>query len=75
MTDKLVREAAMHNVDLYITGQFRQPARKAVQETHMNVAIIGHDVGEQWGLRALSALLQAQWEHIEAVIVASSGST
>lgn len=71
MTDKFVREAAMHNVDLYITGQFRQPARVAVQETNMNVAIIGHDVGERWGIHALSKLLQEQWTHLEVVVADS----
>ena len=65
MTDKFVREAAMHNVDLYITGQFRQLARQAVQETGMNVAIIGHDVGEQWGKRALAGVLRERWTHLE----------
>ena len=70
MTDTFVREAAMHGVDLYITGQFRHPARKAVQETHMNIAIIGHGVGEQWGIHALSTLLKEQWASLETVIAA-----
>ena len=31
MTDTLIREAAEQGVDLYITGQFRQPARSALR--------------------------------------------
>ena len=68
MTDKTIREAATHNVDLYITGQFRQPARQAVQETSMNIAIIGHDTGEQWGIRALVGLLRERWAHLEVIL-------
>lgn len=68
MTDTFVREAARHNVDLYITGQFRQPARQAVQETGMTIAVIGHDVGEQWGIYALSTLLKEQWASLEIVL-------
>lgn len=64
MTDKLIREAAEHNIDLYITGQFRQPARIAVQETCMNIAIIGHNVGEQWGIHALADVLRERWTHL-----------
>jgi putative NIF3 family GTP cyclohydrolase 1 type 2 len=68
MTDALVREAATYNVDLYITGQFRQPARVAVEQTKMNVAIIGHAAGEQWGLRALAALLAERWTELSIVV-------
>lgn len=68
MTDKTIREAARHNVDLYITGQFRQPARQAVQETNMSIAIIGHDAGEQWGIRALAGLLRERWAHLEVIM-------
>ena len=68
MTDTFVREAARHNIDLYITGQFRQPARQAVQETGMTIAVIGHDVGEQWGIYALSTLLKEQWASLEIVL-------
>ncbi len=58
MNDALIREAAAQNVQLYITGQFRQPARRAVSETRMTVAIIGHTPSELWGLRALANLLR-----------------
>ena len=58
MNDTLIREAAAQGVDLYITGQFRQPARRAVHETRMTVAIIGHTPSELWGLRTLADLLR-----------------
>jgi putative NIF3 family GTP cyclohydrolase 1 type 2 len=58
MNDALIREAAAQGVQLYITGQFRQPARRAVQETRMTVALIGHTTSELWGLRALADLLR-----------------
>jgi putative NIF3 family GTP cyclohydrolase 1 type 2 len=58
MNDALIREAAAQGVQLYITGQFRQPARRAVDETRMTVAIIGHTPSELWGLRSLANLLR-----------------
>ena len=58
MNDALIREAAAQDVQLYITGQFRQSARRAVSETRMTVAIIGHTPSELWGLRALATLLR-----------------
>ncbi|GCE30432.1 hypothetical protein KDA_59160 [Dictyobacter alpinus] len=68
MNDQLIREAAAQGVQLYITGQFRQPARKAVQETGMAVAVIGHATGEQWGIRALGTLLQERWPDLGCII-------
>jgi putative NIF3 family GTP cyclohydrolase 1 type 2 len=67
MTDTFIREAAAHSIDLSITGQFRQPARSAVEQTNMNVAIIGHAAGEQWGLHALAALLKERWAQLSIV--------
>ena len=58
MNDALIREAAAQNVQLYITGQFRQPARRAVDETRMTVVMIGHTTSELWGLRTLTDLLR-----------------
>lgn len=75
MTDMLIREAATHSVNLYITGQFRQPARRAVEQTKMNVVIIGHAAGEQWGLRALASILKEQWAQLSIVTQHSSWPT
>lgn len=68
MTDSLIREAALHDVQLYITGQFRQPARKAVHDTQMTVAIIGHAEGELWGLQALAGVLRERWNGLEVIL-------
>ncbi len=72
MTDSLIREAAALHVDLYITGQFRQPANRAVQETRMTVATIGHTSGEVWGLRELAHLLYERWPSLTTVLVPTS---
>ncbi|GAC1688838.1 MAG: hypothetical protein PVS3B3_10830 [Ktedonobacteraceae bacterium] len=68
MTAPLIRQAAAQEVQLYITGQYRQLAKDAVQETGMSVAVIGHAVGEWWGLRALAGLLRERWAHLEVVV-------
>ena len=70
MTDTLIRDAAAQNVQLYITGQFRQPARIAVQETRLTVATIGHASGEYWGLQSLASLLHERWAQLDVVIAA-----
>lgn len=58
MTDALVREAHARGVGVYVTGQWRQPARAAVRETGLGVVALGHQRSEQWGLRALARLLR-----------------
>ncbi len=73
MTDALIREAAALHIDLYITGQLRQPANKAVRETYMTVATIGHAVGERWGLRELAKVLQERWPNLVTVLAPASG--
>lgn len=72
MTDALIREAAARKIDLYITGQFRQSAARAVQETEMTVAKIGHTDGERWGLRALASLLRERWNHLDVTLAQQS---
>ncbi len=68
MTDSTIREAAESGASLYITGQFRQPARAAVGETGMTVAVIGHKTSELWGLRTLASLLRERWAHLDVVV-------
>ncbi len=58
MTDALVRAACDAGADVYVTGQFRQPARRAVEETGLGVVVLGHHRSEVWGLRALARLLR-----------------
>ena len=68
MTDNTIREVAEQGAHLYITGQFRQPARTAVKETGMTIAVIGHKTSELWGLRTLANLLRERWIHLDVVI-------
>lgn len=67
MTDVLVREAAERGVQVYITGQLRQPARSAVIETGIGVLVVGHQRSEEWGLRALGDVLHEQWPALQVV--------
>jgi putative NIF3 family GTP cyclohydrolase 1 type 2 len=68
MTDSTVRKAAEQGAHLYITGQFRQSARVAVNETGMTIAIIGHKTSELWGLHTLASLLRERWTHLDVVV-------
>ena len=67
MTDALVREAADRGAQVYVTGQFRQPARIAVEERGMGVLEVGHERSERWGLRALAGILRERWAELEVV--------
>lgn len=60
MTDALVRAAHAAGAELYLTGQLRAPAARAVDETGIAVAAVGHRRSEQWGLRTLARLLGAE---------------
>ncbi len=62
MNDALVRSAHRAGAGLYVTGQWRQPARQAVRETGIGVVVLGHGRSELWGLRALGRLLHARAE-------------
>lgn len=68
MTDALVREAATRGAGLYVTGQLRQPARRAVAETGIAVLAVGHARSEWWGARALAQLLVERWPSIALVL-------
>lgn len=68
MTDALIREAAERGVDLYITGQLRQPAQAAVLETGIGIVGVGHRRCEEWGLRAMSGLLRDRWSRLEVIL-------
>lgn len=57
MTDALVRHAAARGADLYVTGQLREPARRALAETGLAAIAIGHQRSEEYALRTLAALL------------------
>lgn len=68
MNDELVREAVARGVDVYLTGQFRVPARPAVQETGIAMIEIGHRRSEEWGLRALAGVLRERWTTLQVVL-------
>jgi len=67
MTEALVREAADAGANLYLTGQMRVPARKAVEETGIGVVAAGHARAEAWGLRALAASLRERFPALRTV--------
>ncbi len=69
MTDVLVREAHTRGVGVYVTGQWRQPARAAVRETGLGVVALGHRRSELWGLRTLARLLRSQGQDANLEIV------
>ena len=62
MTDALVREAHERGAGVYVTGQWRQPARAAVRETGLGIVALGHRRSELWGLHTLARLLRAHPE-------------
>lgn len=68
MTEKLVREAADHGAEAYVTGQFRVAAQQAVADTGMMVIEVGHRRSEVWGLRALGGVLQERWAGLNVVV-------
>lgn len=68
MNEMLVREADQRGVQVYITGQWRQPANSAVTETGIGVIAVGHRRAEEWGLRALAGVLRERWTHLEVFL-------
>jgi putative NIF3 family GTP cyclohydrolase 1 type 2 len=65
MNEMLVREAVERGVQVYITGQWRQPASESVTETGIGVIAVGHRRAEEWGLRALAGVLRERWVQLE----------
>lgn len=68
MNDALIREAADRGAGLYLTGQYRPSAQKAMAETGITVVAVGHRRSEEWGLRALGDLLHEGWPELAVVI-------
>ena len=67
MNDALIREAADRGAGLYLTGQYRPSAQKAVDETGITVIAVGHRRSEEWGLRALAGVIQDRWPGLAVV--------
>ncbi len=61
MRPALVYEAAERGAQVYLTGQYRKGAAKAVAETGMSVLELGHERSEIWGLRALADVLRERF--------------
>lgn len=68
MTDALVRAAHDAGADLYVSGQLRVPAARAVEETGIAVVAVGHRRSEQWGLRLLARLVSDGAEGAETAV-------
>lgn len=67
MTEVLVHEAAARGANIYLTGQWRQPAQSAVLETKINVVAVGHRRCEEWGLRALAGVMRERWSKLDVI--------
>ena len=67
MNKKLVREASERGATLYLTGQYRDHAEEAVQETGINIVTVGHQRSERWGLRALAGLLRERFSGLDVI--------
>jgi putative NIF3 family GTP cyclohydrolase 1 type 2 len=68
MNDELVHEAARRGAHVYLTGQFRVPARPAVAQTGIAVIEVGHRRSEAWGLRALAGVLRERWATLQVIL-------
>lgn len=68
MNAALIQEAHERGVSLYLTGEYRKGAQKAVDETGLSVVAIGHRRTEEWGLRALGQLLNMNYQDIRLII-------
>lgn len=71
MNDSLVRQAHLRGAQLYVTGQWRQPATAAARDTNMAVAAVGHHRSEVWGLHALAGILR---ENLGLTVIVPEGS-
>ncbi len=64
MNDQLILEAAKRGASLYLTGQYRKSAQKAVDETGMAVIAVGHRRSEEWGLHTLASILHIHYPEL-----------
>lgn len=68
MRPALVYEAAERGAQVYLTGQYRKGAAKAVAETGIGVLELGHERSEIWGLRTLASVLQRHFPGLETFL-------
>ncbi|MDO1448926.1 Nif3-like dinuclear metal center hexameric protein [Rhodocytophaga aerolata] len=67
MTAQLIENAANQGVELYCTGQFREPARRAALATSMSIVAVGHKRSELFGLSLLADLLSTKWPELTII--------
>jgi putative NIF3 family GTP cyclohydrolase 1 type 2 len=68
MNENLIMVAAQRGVQLYLTGQFRKTAAKAVEQTGLHVLATGHQQSERFGLQLLAEFLQERWPALTTLI-------
>ena len=69
MRPALVYEATERGAQVYLTGQYRKGAAKAVAETGMSVFEVGHERSEVWGTKSVSGdLAGAVFRALEVVL-------
>lgn len=69
MTKKLVFEAAARGAHLYVTGQWRAHAERAVKETGIGFVTVGHERSERWGLNLLGQLLEENFPDLKTFVL------
>ncbi len=74
MNPSLVQEAHERGVGLYLTGEYRKGTQTSVDETGISVIAIGHRRTEEWGLRALAALLREEWSWLPVEVITAESS-
>lgn len=67
MTEALVTAAAERGVQVYVTGQVRQPGVAAAERLGVRVVAVGQGRGERWGLRHLGRLVRERWPAVTVV--------
>ncbi len=65
MRPTLLYEAAERGAQVYLTGQYRKGAARAVAQTGLAVFEIGHARSERWGLRRLAEVLRGRFADLE----------
>jgi putative NIF3 family GTP cyclohydrolase 1 type 2 len=71
MRPALVYEAAERGAQVYLTGQYRRGAARAVFETGVAVLELGHARSERWGLGVLARLLREAFPNLSVSLHAA----
>jgi putative NIF3 family GTP cyclohydrolase 1 type 2 len=70
MTEELVGQAIQRRADVYVTGQLPKEGKTVALHSGLALIGVGHQRGEQWGLRALATILRNRWEKLKVVVYA-----